>query len=261
MDIMRAFTAMLDEITAADVSPGQETGVLVWHSRAARAAVKARSMGAARQCLEVTFAGSRVHREWRTSARHILNALTAQMDEARRRRAVTEREALAEASKADAAGAAAAAAAHQASAARARAADARARAAHALRLAAMADEQYKAGFLAQADDLSAQAAAAEAAGRHAGEEHDSQAAAAERHRDRAGRLRQLARKLLQWEAEAEDARGTGENLVRGLNPAAWEYFEGIRAAGGLRNVPRSKWYLTASGAQLAATAGTGGGAL
>jgi hypothetical protein len=247
MDIMQAFIAMLDDIHAADVSDGQETGIITWHQRSGRAASLAAEMDANPESLKVTFFGSLTHRPWRTTGRSILTALAAQVDEARFRRAEAEREANTETAR-------------QANAAAARAVEAQGQAAHARRLAAMAGEQYAAGFRAQADAFDAQAAAARDAEKQARDKARKHANAAEEHRKRASALRLLAKRLLRWEAAAQDAYGTGVNLIQAQNRPALEMFQAVQAAGGRHEAPASKWYLTVSGKQLAATAGKGGGA-
>ncbi|MGH3411052.1 MAG: hypothetical protein ACRDRJ_52425, partial [Streptosporangiaceae bacterium] len=118
---MTAFGAMLSDVTAATTSRRQVSGILAWFDLARRAVHLAQVLAGSRAGLDVTFASSVTHRTWRASSQHILAALSAQAEEAARRRTEAEQHAAAEDSRAGQADAAADAARTRAAAARAEA--------------------------------------------------------------------------------------------------------------------------------------------
>jgi hypothetical protein len=109
-----------------------------------------------------------------------------------------------------------------------------------------ADQALAAAHLAAAAQADADATAAEAhaaAAEAAAAEH---AAAGVRHREEAGKARELSRRFLEWDITASDAHTFGERVLRNEQPIAVRVGEGIAAAGGLREVPASKRYAAAS---------------
>jgi len=243
-----AFGVMLGDVTSVNASARQVTNILIWHGHTRCALQHASRLTTDRTCLEVGFAWSATHRTWRASSLLILGALTAQADQAARRRLDAEREAGRQEAAARDADQGAAEARRRAAAARA-AAGAAAAAAAAARASAAActgedQSAARAKFMAEAAACEAAAAAAQAEAAW----HDAEAArleaAAEEHRGSARRARALAAALLAWEIAARDAHGTGSQVLAIEEPVAREMYEGIQAAGGLAQVPGDKRYLT-----------------
>lgn len=71
-------------------------------------------------------------------------------------------------------------------------------------------------------------------------EEDEMAAASLR--DEAVEARGEVSDLIQWEIAANDAHTFGESVIRNEEPVARRVFEGIQAAGGIREVPADKRY-------------------
>lgn len=252
MDLMTAFSVMLGDVTHVNASARQVHGILSWHDRTRGAVRHAARLAAGASCLEVRPVTAVTHRSWRASSRMILDALTAQAEEAARRRQAALREAASEDQQARQADAAAEDARRRADAARGRAAAAAAGAAAARAQAAgCADSQDAGAFLAQAASLEAEAAAAAAEAAAADREAAALEAAAARHRENARKARQLAAAMLAWEIAARDAHGTGTAVLAAEQPVARQMHDGIQAAGGLPEVPRDKRYLTLDGAAAA----------
>lgn len=86
MELLTAFTAMLNDVGYANASARQIDGILDWSDYVSRAVRHADEMGASAGCMEVTFSGSATHRTWRISCMSILAALQSQAEEARVRR-------------------------------------------------------------------------------------------------------------------------------------------------------------------------------
>jgi hypothetical protein len=244
MELMTVFRAMMSEITSDDGSETLVNGILLWASRTSDAVRRARQHDAAQHCLEASFSGASTWRLWKYAADNILAALIAQEDEARARRATAEREAAARESRAAEADAGAAVAADQARASRARAATARTRAGEARTLAGTCENpETAAAFEAQASACDAQAAAADSDAQAGESAAAALAGQAEKHRERARLERARSKELRAWEASARDAHGTGTLLIAVQQPVQNAMYEGIQAAGGINQVPRSKYYL------------------
>jgi hypothetical protein len=231
MELRAAFEVLFSDVTAAEVSERQVTGMRSWQELTLIACGRAVPLGCSVAGLHVRYAAGSVHRTWRMSSGLILAALAAQVEEARRGRARAETEARRERAAAEQAEAAAAAAAAGAAAAWARAA-----AAHQMAAAVAADNpQAAASFEAEAQAAGSEAAAAEA-------QAEALRQRAAEHRERAEQARALARELLSWETVARDAEGTGRAAVAAEQPIAVRVGEGIARAGGVREVPGSKWF-------------------
>jgi hypothetical protein len=258
MELMTAFSAMLSDVTHANASDSQILGILTWLDRA-REAVRRAAALEAEAGLEVSFAEAATHRAWRMTSHVLVAAFAAQEDEARARRGRADQDAAREDRDNRIAAAEAAQARDTALSARARAAAARSRACVARARAAAADEQGAAFFLAEADAADAEAAIADSEALLADERARQQDMIAGEHRRRAAAARKLAGELTGWEQAARDARDTGEQVLKDHDPRLTRVSESQARAGGAREVPRDKRYMTSDSARPPAMAATGGG--